>query len=1193
MGDDSSTDGQMDTDSSNGGQTQLFDNKGWPPLKLTDRQQQLCDLLDREGGEKYQLGNLYSGAIRVSSDPNNPDRLAQAANSLREIIEKLLLLVFGYVRKTHSEFKDMRGEMADLLLQYKTKSDDEIKKKLHDKLEEYLELSESRHASRAEQVGAAVEAVYAGDSKLVERKGELAKELWYKLETCTHHGECDDSFEKILDDFEKNVDLILANVVAINQKEICKIVQSNDRSKQGRDRLFRLIGNNEANRRYFFDLITEKVDATWLPILRERGYFKNLPEVEHSNDGWMTIPFWMTMPYLIKMASCEPDKVAKIVAKIPAVDSPRVCSQIMEVATLLPSELSIKIKVKIIEYVSKSSSVWGDTAAKLLNYWTEHDQIEESLALLQELVRFDPDPKDEEKRQRRKSYDYQQSNIDQVSLLVGSSLEPRHRMDSYFFRNMMNESVWPLLEKAPLGVAKILIKAVLHLMLLKFHDGENDWSGADAWYKSIGMRDESDEQHEASKMHDEVLIDTMMLACRKVYDNKQRVEIAELDKILRSEKWEFFKQWRTQLYANYPDLAKSWIRELILDYKWYGKRPFGQKFWDMIKNACEKFGEELLTRDERTKIFEAISNASLKDKHNPPYTEDDLRRTQLFPFESVLFGRYLSLFQKLKDMPIKKEKTPPCYTPTETERRSIRDRSPYSHDELASLSDKELLNRINSWNDKTNFIEDGWIISINKTGFAGMFYDVFKDAIACNRERMAFWLQDCDKITHPVYLREMIFAMHERVKAEEYDMLDMYLEVSKRVLIYSDVKWRNNKNEERFSRNPGWSSPRWAVCKLVSSYLKKKVEPAPSVWSGLQAVLTMLCTQYDRDLDGDKSEYHDHRNPANKGLNCIRGRSLAALVDFALVAKQYNASSYVSTAKKIIEQRLSVQAEHILKPEEYAILGGNYLCLHFIDKEWARANRLAFFPQDNLPAWSAAFGAFISYCRPCQEMFEIVRENFAFAMRNLNEFRVKDNHDDKMINTFELRLFNFYLVGRYQLVGDDSLLDQYYQKTSSNKKRRGNLLYKVGDHLRDKDNQFNEEEVQRILAFFRERLVAGDFVEMDSFSPWLDVEQLAVKERLIACLKVLKTCEIESFSTHVWLKKFCKMLPDYTAEVVSCFAELVCRENSNILHIGEEEVKVIVTAGRKSGNETTINNANRAVSCLLRKNLMRLDHLDG
>ena len=656
----------------------------------------------------------------------------------------------------------------------------------------------------------------------------------------------------------------------------------------------------------------------------------------------------------------------------------------------------------------------------------------------------------------------------------------------------------------------------------------------------------------------------------------------------------FFENLRLRLYAKYPsEVTKPWIREIILGHDGYGKQPFDQDFGDIIESACKHFGEELLTVKERTKIFEAINGASFGADHSRSYTEDDLSRTQFFPFESVLFDEYRNIFQRLKAMPIKKKKAPPYYIPTETERKSRHDYSPYSYDEIASFSDKELLYHINNWDDETKFVENDWIISINRIGFAGMLYDVFKDLITCNREKMAFWLQNCDKIAHPVYLREVIFAMHERIKAEEYDMLDIYLEVSKRVLIYSDEKWRNEQNKEQFSREPGWSSPRWAVCKLVSSYLEKGVGLDPSAWSGLQTVLTMLCTQYDRELDGEKLKSAIRQDLLNTGINTIRGRALTALINFASVAHKYKANSNLLAAQQIIEQRLLTQAEYVLQPEEYAILGVNYLRLHAIGKKWASQHGSALFPKDKPKACAAALGALVGYNKPCKPMFEIVRDNFNFIMQHLDKFRSKDTYGKSLLNPLEIQLFSFYFAGEYSLTGEDSLLDQYYTNTASDKKRRGKLLYTVGDNLRNKSDKFSKDELKKILDFFKKRLEDGDFVEMDNFNPWLDVQQLSIKERLSACLKALDTCEIESFSTHVWLEKFCnKMLPDHTAEVIKCLEKLVCPDNAKIFHIDKDRVKIIVTAGRKSSDEVR-SCTDRAVDCLLKKGLISIDDLEN
>ena len=948
------------------------------------------------------------------------------------------------------------------------------------------------------------------------------------------------------------------------------------KSKKDKRQLFSIIESkgNESSRKYFFEQITEKADATWLPILIEKGYFKKSPEV-------------LPMNYLVKMASLEPNRIAKVVSNIHAVDNSRICNMMMKIATILAPEQSMKIKKKVLEYVRKSSSLWGDEATKLLIYWSKHNQTASALELLQELVRFSPDPEDKEKRERRKDYNKQLSDGEKVHLLVGTGLEPSHRMDRYFYRELMHEGVPQLTEKEPYESARILTEAASEMIMLKSHDNGRDYFDWNIQF-SVG----GEQQDNQPKGHERTLIDTMILACEKVY-KKHSDKIEELDKILRDIDIPFFKNLLLRLYAKFPgEVTKPWIKELILKHSGYGKESFGQDFWNMIKSACEHFGEGLLTVEERTKIFDDINGASFGDDHSRSYTEGDLRRWQFFPFESVLFGKYKSILQKLKNMPIKKKEAPPCYTPTETERRSRHDRSPYSYDELASFSDTELLDRINGWDDKTQFVKDDWIIAINKTGFAGMLYDVFKDLITCNRERIAFWLQNCGKIAHPVYLREMIFAMHEHVKAEEYGMLGMYLEVSKRILSYSDGKWHNEESKEQFSREPGWSSPRWAVCNLVSSYLEKGVKPAPSVWNSLQAVLTMLCTQYDRELDGEKQKSTMQRDLLNIGINTIRGRALTALINFASVAHKYKANSNLLAAQQIIEQRLLTQAEYVLQPEEYAILGVNYLRLHAIGKKWASQHGSALFPKDKPKACAAALGALVGYNKPCKPMFEIVRDNFNFIMQHLDEFRSKDTYGESLLNPLEIQLFSFYLAGEYSLTGEDSLLDQYYTNTASDKKRRGKLLYTVGDNLRNKSDKFSKDELKKILDFFKKRLEDGDFVEMDNFSPWLDIQQLSIKERLSACLKALDTCEIESFSTHVWLEKFCKMLPEHTAEVVECFERLVCRDDIEIPYIDTNYVKTIVAAGRKSSDEVR-SCTDQAVDCLLKKGLISIDDLEN
>ena len=98
--------------------------------------------------------------------------------------------------------------------------------------------------------------------------------------------------------------------------------------------------------------------------------------------------------------------------------------------------------------------------------------------------------------------------------------------------------------------------------------------------------------------------------------------------VLRNQRWDVFKRLRQHLYALYPsEQTKPWIRELILthgDYAKWKEHPY--EFQRMIRLACEHFGAELLTEDERTQIlmrFSAVFQKKIiREWMGEQFTED-------------------------------------------------------------------------------------------------------------------------------------------------------------------------------------------------------------------------------------------------------------------------------------------------------------------------------------------------------------------------------------------------------------------------------------------------------------------------------------------------------------------------------------------------------------------------------------------
>ena len=59
------------------------------PLNLESHQLQLLAILREKQSPEYRLRDWYYGAIYALADTANPDRISQAAHSLREMVEKL------------------------------------------------------------------------------------------------------------------------------------------------------------------------------------------------------------------------------------------------------------------------------------------------------------------------------------------------------------------------------------------------------------------------------------------------------------------------------------------------------------------------------------------------------------------------------------------------------------------------------------------------------------------------------------------------------------------------------------------------------------------------------------------------------------------------------------------------------------------------------------------------------------------------------------------------------------------------------------------------------------------------------------------------------------------------------------------------------------------------------------------------
>lgn len=937
-------------------------------------------------------------------------------------------------------------------------------------------------------------------------------------------------------------------------------------------------------RRYFFSRLSNPL---WIQPLVKRGIFQTPPRIRYFDDGYVQFPPWPELQYLKNVSRDVPDQVVDLVLGLPNVDNPTVYQEILDIALELRGEHSAKLMPKILQSLELEHQVWTYQYSDLLDHWTKENQLAAALELAKILVAFVPDPRDKDKRKRWGGNPQDLAAI--ATMVAATQLEPSPRIGSWEYGEILSKSIRVLAEKEPYKVAILLIDTTIDMICLRTHQDDlaKNIDFSDAW---CGRLVGSDFDNVDSK---KALVHTLTFACEQVYE-KSPPSINDLDNALRNQPWKIFKRLRQHLYAQYPsEQTEPWIREMILAREDYNRWEHPIEFQKMIRNACEHFDTGLLTRDERKHIFDCILDGPSKDG----FTEEEFsqyqrrfHRKQLKSFAPVLFGEYQTYFQQL-ETEAEDEISDDDYPPIKTRGGHVFSRSWHSTDDLAKLTNEELLTFINEWEGEPSIYEGNNLIEINIEGLAVTFQTVFIEHIIPDSKRLKFWIDNREKIARPIYVRMMIVAMQTDVNEKHFDRLSAWLSFGEWVLSHPDQDleedYRLGTQGDESRENPNWYNSRRAVGDFIEECLKEEVDVPISARRQLSTLLEMLCTQYDSWLDRDKRHFLNQNDLITEGINNTRSRALEALIQFGFWARRHDSESEVPEVTTVLERRFALETGHSLTLPEYAILGRDYRLIYNLNKAWATEHKSNFFPQGNLSAWLAAFSSFLHYNRPFGWTFEIFRDDFDFALQHLEDFEKQDFAEGKLTEILGDYLFHYYIWDIYPLKGENSLLERFYQVTEHDRNQWVALFNNVGDSLWNTGEHLDEKLKGRIIDFFDWRYEIQEPTELQQFNHWLEAESLDAEWRLDAYSRILDICKAKGVSVSIPLQALCEMLPDHTAKVVECFAKLTHGRGDDNIYIRTEVAKKILNAGLASDDQNVHQNAVQA-----HENLIRLGRFD-
>lgn len=783
-----------------------------------------------------------------------------------------------------------------------------------------------------------------------------------------------------------------------------------------------------------------------------------------------------------------------------------------------------------------------------------------------------------------------------------TSLQPLPRFKQREYQEILEDGIRPLTDRAPYQVASILINATASMLRLSIFqeelDKKEDEDRSEIWCRRLNQPRTGHQDIKATLVH------TLTFACEKVYE-KSPDSVDALDETLRNQRWKVFKRLRQHLYSLNPnEQTLPWIREFILEHDDYSGSLHHLEFLTMVKKACEHFRTDLLSEEERTTIFDAILSGPSREKFdgrtNDQLTDENFQqwqryfhRKQLRPFACILTGEYQKYFQELENTEREPLSDDDYSTFGEMRGGMISYRSPRTLEDLAELSDQELLEYINEWQEEHRD-EDNRLVEINIEALSDVFKSLFKDSILHDKERLAFWMHkgNRERIERPVYVKTIIQAIHEHVKEQNFEQLDLWFGFSEWVLSHPDVNYEEGvKASEKSRDHSDWRRSRQAVQELVAECVEKDINVPFTARKSLAELLGLLCTQFDRGLDRDEPNFLNNYDQILEAINNTRSSALQTLTKFGFWVRGHDIEDTVPEITSIFDTRLKADVEWPLTMPERAMLGMNFGNLLILNKTWAIEHRTDFFPQDDLPVWIQAFGNFLCFNQPFKPTFEILKQEFAFALDHLAVLGAKEHQYMEPIDRLGQHLLTYYLWKIYPLSGNDSLLEKFYEKTSADRQRWARLFDHVGRSLGNSGTHLDEGLEERIIAFFDWRLEAEEPKELAEFTFWLQAKCLAPDWRLDAYSKTLDTGPVKDMGISVVLDSLNDMLENHTAKVVECFAKITgAIDQGDRLYIQTEKAKPILVAGLRSEDESVRENAESARENLLRDG--RFDILD-
>jgi hypothetical protein len=1151
------------------------------PLAMNRQQVEVFELLEGLSREREEFHQWYAGAIQVLAS-NSSDKIAQAANSIRELCEKLA------TRLNVEDFQSPLPPLKDLLQifpQVKASAYSDgwtgnlINKKLNDflvDLEEKVKLFDKTPRTSRLKVALTTSDPQAEfmSKEYREARDQAFGRIGKFFENVAHHRHKADEFEfnEVLNLFESLLLNYLTPCTASQQDEL-KALIANGPTPENLKRVNALISNKGANFIFFFENLD---NPEWLQPLEQQGHFTNLPGPEPLKDGQFAHRAHVPLVSLTKLAETAPKEVTSILEKLKLPDNARVGDQVLQCMAKIRDASCIPrlrpLVQQLSENPSRTSWLW---IQELLANWITLGAIPDALVIAEGFL------------------------IAAVEVSFNKS-EGHH--NDWLTKQIDEQVLGGLTGQCPFEVANMVCKVLNRwTQLNRRKDSKSDyWENFSSAYWLVDFNTLPRHFRELEGTLAIRLFKAGTEVCRRSGSEK----FAELDQALRKNQSALFARLRWQLYADFPaktlELAR---RDVIAQIPRMNRASCGHsyEFAQMLDAQTKLHGAAFLSANEVSLFVETIFSGPL-DVNGVLMEgyEKEFRHKQLWPISALLNGNELELYQAIEtggdEIKLKSYRR----SDFGGEARMIEHVSPKQVDDLAAMTLPELWIYLDTYQPKGRAWPEWWI----EESFDALA-EKFAEYVERRPERFnsddAWWKQ----LKRPALLYKILDRFSKLIQKEPESGVSIVPQPTEREWAnwFGVAKWVASQRPimgKKDNDELDWAWARIVAATFLQAALRSKHQVPEVYLPDVKALLEDLIREEDSRLDNrDTAGMGDWLTTA---INSARGDALEALLQLAL--NQKNAGKDIEPwIFEMIRVRLELPTE---SPAVFALLGSKLRFLIHLFESKLRETPTLLFPPDRPLHQRAAIVAHFSYDHPWNKILKIFPELMNAALKTLEAMRAetkdKEAKEERRDFGSQLGIHIACYCWSGSFIDDaegEKTLDRFFANAS--KSTRAMVISQIATVWeKPSDEKPDQNAIVRVMRIWERR--SSDIVkalkgrdasvstyekELGAFTHWLGCECFPFEWRIANIKNVLDQLPKTPEAIHLFEAIYKYGMQAERLEFILQLLRLMLAKPSDQLRwsIQSEKLRPVISLGLASETPNTKKLAEECKDLLLRNGL--------